>query len=133
MENSKKKIEIFVKFRPYLHLLRAYNPENCHHNNWRCNLHSISLAFGATLFIYAILLVDILIVWLLLENDADAKAIVVSMPIVCSFLLASIAYVALLTENRVISETIERIQNLVDQRELRSISFLNKILSLLGS
>lgn len=116
MENSRK-ICILEQFRPYLRLLEAYNPKHFHHPDWLHFLHSVSYALCATAMVVHLPLVASLAIWYLIEVPVDLKMFVVQVPIQCCALQILIALLALLAKASNITETINRIQDLINQRE----------------
>lgn len=62
-----------------------------------------------------------LIVWYLLEEEHDAYEIVVGVPIVLSLLLADSLFVSMLWKNDEIVQTVECLNEIVEQREFLGI------------
>lgn len=120
--NKPDRITILAKFLPYLRLIRAFNPENFHFdgsfsNAWRHLLRDVFRAFCASLATLSISVEIMLMIWNILENDAGVKVLAISVPLLMSFVQVLVTFVALMCENRNITEAIARIQGLVSQRE----------------
>lgn len=118
MEDSEHLSNIFTEYRPFHSLITAYNLENFHHPNWRCKLQSIYCVFWTTLINLFVPILTIFLTWFLIENGAKFNQIVVALPIVISSLQMELILIALIMRNRIITETIKRIEDLVNQREL---------------
>lgn len=119
MTNSTK-IHVLNDVKLYLSLLQAYNAENFHYRSPRHMLTSILHAFYATLMILLLFVLIVLCTWYMVERGANLIKIIVSLPMLLGILQMLITFIALLTNNRIVTETINRVQNSVDQRKLVS-------------
>lgn len=115
MANSNK-IKILAELNAYLRILTAYNKDNFNHRHWRCLLHSVFYAICSTMIILLVPVFISLGIWYLLENNVDLKRFIVALPLLLSLLQIEVTFVAMLTKNRVINETIEQLQRIIDQR-----------------
>lgn len=115
--NNPDRIIILSKFRPYLRLLCAYQPDNFRQNDgWRSQLFGVVCAFYATLMIGSMAVVSALMFWNLLESHAHVKVLVVSIPMTISLVEVCLIYVALVWESATAAKMVERIQQLVRLR-----------------
>lgn len=115
-----KEISISRAFRPFLRQLNAFNCENFQYNNtkWRSILRNVFYAFASTMMIFLLAAISVLAFWFLIEINANLKRFFVSLPLVISTTQMEITLIVLLMKNRVINNTIDRLQSLVNQREL---------------
>lgn len=111
------KMSVLVEFRSYLRLLTAYDSVNFHQNNWRDNLFSVFYAFCTTLMIVCLAMFIALGIWHLVENGTDLDMFAASFPILMGVLEMEITFIALVWKNRTITETINRLQEVIDKRE----------------
>lgn len=116
---------ILYEFRPYLRLLRAFHYQNFHHSNWSDIVHSILDAVCLTLVILLAPIMIMLGLWYLIETNGDLTSTVESLPVLCSLTQMLLAFIAMIINNRAICETIEQLQNVINQRE--SYKLNNKI------
>lgn len=133
MDSHSRKICIFKEFRPFLRLLTAYNRNNFRHQNPRRNMHSVFYALFTTLLIPLLPLLIILGFWYLFENGSDSRKIIVGFPVIISIVLTALTFIALVVKNRRISETINEMQKMVNQRKLFSCPFTLACLSYLNN
>lgn len=116
-------IRVLAKFDPFLRLLKAFNSDSfrcC--TNWRCSLRSVFYSFSSTVIIVMMFIWIVLLAWHLLENHANPKRFVASVPILATLLQITFTFIDLMMKNKMIAETIEQFQRVVDQRE--SANFL---------
>lgn len=115
-----RKVHVLNEFGPYLRLIQAYNIKNFHFSfaNWRCILHSVSYAFGATVIHISLPIYFISAIWYLIESGADLRKFVAGFPILISLLQMEVTCVALMMKNRTVNETINQLQRVIDQRKL---------------
>lgn len=118
MDSQFNKICVLNAFGPFLRLLKAYNFENCHYcDSWRQTVRGILDALCLTSMIPQVPILVILGLWYLVENSADLKKIVASLPMLFSLLQMSLTFTAMIIKNRTISDTIDQVQSVVDERE----------------
>lgn len=117
MENSKK-IHILNEFRPYLRLIEAFNHEHFNDTDWHGIKSSVFYAFCAVLTILLAPTVALLLFWRCAENNFDFIIFVVTIPLLISSLQVDSIFIALMWKSPIVNETIERVQKLVDRREL---------------
>lgn len=110
-------IRVLDRFRPYLHLLTAFNRDHFRITNWRNMLYSVLYTLGALAIFLAMLCYLVLLTWYLLENGANLKKSIVGVPIVLSVLQLELIFIALVIKNRRVTKTIEQLQQAVDQRK----------------
>lgn len=111
-----KHIRILRKFEPFFRLLKAYNANSFAHSSCGSLLPSVGYAFCATLMNASLTIVIVLIVWNLIENNADTNTFVVTLPIVASLLMTELMFVAMMAKNGTVTETIDRLQMVIDRR-----------------
>lgn len=116
MDPRADKICVLNAFRPYHRLLKAINKENFHRIHWVQNIHSIFIAASTVLSAILPFIFVALGLWYLIENEADLNNTVVSLPILISLMQMDVAIIAMITNNRIISDTIEQIQKVTNQR-----------------
>lgn len=114
---SSSKIRVLVEYDPYLRLLTAFNRDQFHHNNRRDLLRSVLYAFVAIMFLIIIPLYILLIAWFVLETGVAWKKCAVAIPLVAAVLQMSITFIVMIMRNDAVSELIEGLQQVVDQRE----------------
>lgn len=114
-----QKIHVLHQFRPYLQLITRNRHEIGHFSkSWRCILRSIcDVLFYCTKMFLSLPAMIILGIWYLIENEADLREAVVSLPLVISLIEIQMIFIAMLMEARTVTETIEQLQRLVDRRE----------------
>lgn len=119
MKYFKKLARIYVlcEFKRYLPLLAACNSENFDQSNRASIKRSIFYAFCATLIPLFISIFAILAVWYLIENDADLKKFVASLPLTMGLVNNVITSIAFMIKSHSISETIMQMDRVVNQRE----------------
>lgn len=111
-----KKIRVLEGIRPFLRIIKAFNPENFHTNNRRCMQRSVFYAFFATVIILLLLIYTTLCFWYLIEQD-DLKKFVGTLPALASILLMNGIFIVSMMKNRIIIETVHHIQEVVERRE----------------
>lgn len=118
------KIHVFNEFQPYIRLLTAYNRENLHFHNWHSSISSVFNVFCTTMVLLLMPLLEIMLIWLLIDNGADLKVIVAALPIVFGVLQLELTFIALIINNRIITQTIRQIQMVIDQSKFCSTVFM---------
>lgn len=111
------KIRVFDAFVPFLRLLTAYNRDNFIGGNWRSNLRSVLWTFGVTVIMSMLFTCIVLIAWYLLENKVNLIKFSVAIPILATASQLELTFFAMLLKNHTITETIDQLQKVVDQRE----------------
>lgn len=109
-------VRVFTPFNTYLRILKAYNSENFQRSDPRNCLRNVCYAIGVTVLIALIPIVIALVVWYIFDNGASMNAVVVGTPIILTLLQFVVIFIGLIAENRIISQTIHRIQVTIDQR-----------------
>lgn len=112
---NKSKIRVLSEYNPYLRLLSAYNPIN--NSDQRDRHYFVRNAFGATMNIFFLFTFSLSISWHAFANGIDLKKFVVALPLVMSIVRMAVTFIALMLKNSIISETIDQLQRVVDQRE----------------
>lgn len=110
---NRPRIRILTEYYPYLALLSGYNFDQIGYFN-----HGIRYTIGATIHILLIFNFAISVSWRVVEDDIDFKKIVVALPLVISIMRMGITFIALMLKSRMIRETIDQLQCVVDQRKL---------------
>lgn len=118
-------IRVLNRFRPYLRVLQAFNHENFHHHDWRSTRRSIYYGCFSFLIGTFTATVIFLSVWFLIDNDCDFGKLVVLLPLQMSIIQMGLTFLPLVKNNRIINETIERIQLVVEKREYAFRVFLS--------
>lgn len=113
--NKPDKVRVFNAFSPFLRLLNAYNKDNFHQE--RFTPRSVCDAAGATMLIILIPTLIVLVVWFLIEVNANFKKFIVQLPLILSVLQMELTFLALMMKSRNITNTINRLQLIIDQRE----------------
>lgn len=119
--NNPDKITVLNEFKPYLRFITAYNYENFTQNTWCHILSNVCYAFSVTTMNIVLSSVVILGVWYLIEINANFKSLAVALPLLISLLQMEITFIALIAKNQAVTETINRIQRVVDQRKSTTI------------
>lgn len=118
------KIHVLSDFGPYLRILKAYNRDNFRNHDWRHIFRSVFDALCASLIIICIPVVAILYTWYLIENGIEVKHLVAALPMSLSVIQMLVTFLALLHKNHRISETLQQLRILVDQRRFFSRNLL---------
>lgn len=126
MDNSGP-VHVLHKLRAFLRLMNAYNPAYFRENTPR----SVAFAICATGIIFLIPIFISLGALYLIENNAELRKVVVALPIMFTFGQTDAAFVAILLKYRIINETIDRLQTVVDQRKLKFLQFFFCFFSLI--
>lgn len=126
MSNLNQKT-VLNAFSPYFRVIDAYNSKHFQHHDWRRLIFSGFCALRITSFVILLSTYIIFCAWYLLENDSDIIEILVSIPILASLLQMELTLVALVMENGTISETMDRLQRVVDQRKIFPQPFYRKL------
>lgn len=113
MDNSNK-IIVLHKFQPYLRLIQALNLVNFHQFTAKCVYH----AFYTSVILLLSPIFATLAIWHLSESNVGLEKIVAPLPILFGLLQMEVTFIALLTMNNTINETINHLEIIVDQREL---------------
>lgn len=116
MQNTDK-IIVLGAFDAFLRILKAYNSENFERSGRRLCVRNLCFAAGVTIFVALIPIVCALGIWHMIDNGGAMEVVVVALPTIISLIQLIITIVALLAENRLISETIDTIQSIVDRRK----------------
>lgn len=118
------KVQVLTEVHSHLDIFKIYNGENFVHRDRNQNFKSIFVAFGVTILISSIPIVSALAVLQFFENqDFSIIKIVRSAPTVLSIIYIWIEFIALVWKIRAVMETIERLQNVIDQRKFITGSF----------
>lgn len=116
MDNLQE-IHVLAKFRPFLRLIEAFNSETLRHRSWYLDLLGICYVLCATIMLFIIPLIVILIVWYLIESGGEMRISVALIPIAISVVQFYLTFVALIVNNRIMSEAIDQIQEAVSRRK----------------
>lgn len=122
------KIHVLKQLNSYIPLIKAYNAESFVYSDRRTFLHRIFWAFCATVIILVLPIFAIVAIWYLIEKDAGLKKFIVAFPILFGLLQVEVTYITLVMKNHSISEMIDRLQRMIDQRKnIFSFTFLNPL------
>lgn len=117
MDNPRK-TQVLKEFRLYFRLFNAYNCDNFRQGDWRHNCRSVFDAFS-TSFIVALMSSHIMFdIWYIVDHHTDLKKVVTIFPLTISTLQIWLSFFAMLMKNATITEMIDRMQSVVDQRKL---------------
>lgn len=114
---KRKKVVVLGAFQKYLRLLKVYNSENFKKTDENQFVRNVCIAVGATIVIGLIPIVVYLGIWYIFDSGATLRIIVIAMPVIISIVQLLISLIALISENRGISEMIERIQTITNERK----------------
>lgn len=116
MENLKK-ITALNAFNPYLRLIKSYNFENFERNDQSRYVKNVCFVSILTTFIALMPIICALAIWYIIDNGGAMRIVVVVVPPTLTVLQLLVTFITLTAKIRVVSETIDRIQNVVDERE----------------
>lgn len=112
-----RKIRILGAFNPFLRLLNAQNFDNFRDKNLRDILRGIFFAFTTSSMIFIMPFVVALNVWHFIEVRADFGKIAVAFPLLASVMQTEIICIVLTIKSRTVTNTINRLQEIIDQRK----------------
>lgn len=117
MEKAEK-IRVLKAFDVCLPILKAYISGNFKQSDRHQILRFVYFVLGVTLYfvIFPILIV-MLELWYIFDNDGAIKIIVVVIPPALTVIQSVVSFITLTAKNQVITETIDRIQNVIDESE----------------
>lgn len=115
--DATKKTRVLQAFELYLNILKIFNVENFKQSNGEKTLKNIGFACGMTGCLSLIPFLSVLLIWHLVGTSEVLRHFCLIAPLIISILQMGIKYIALASKNRVINETIERLQNVIDQRK----------------
>lgn len=116
MANSNKLI-VLKEFRPILRALKAYNLENFHQTDRRQLYQNICYSVGSFIGTILIISFSVLGIWYLFDIHAGWHEFFVYCPLIAGSMHISITWLGLTATNVEISEAIDQLQNVIDQRE----------------
>lgn len=111
-------MRVLSEFRPFLRFLEAYNSNISPKNDWRHILHSVIYTFLTTVISLLIVVYFVLTVWYLIETNANLKMFAVAVPMMATFVQIELTFIAMIIKNRTITDTINQLQRVIDQRKL---------------
>lgn len=115
MENTEK-LYVLEAFNLCLSILRAFNTENFQRIDRDSFMRNICLAFGlAVIEVIFPMLIIVLAIWNIFENGGAMKLAVVVIPPALTIFQLFTTFITLAAKNRVISETFNRIQSVVNE------------------
>lgn len=123
MEKTNK-IRALAAFRPFFSLLEAYNPRHFVKIDWLCLVQNIGFTFGVTVLISLSPAIIVLAIWRLFERNYDLQNVVVAAPLIITILQMSIKMFILVKKHREVSEILEQLQRVIDQRTWFFFGFL---------
>lgn len=116
-QKSPSEIRVLSKCRPYIRLLHGFNSKYFRRNSQDGILFSVFCAIGTTLLYIVIPIYMLLGIWSLIETSADMKVLVAQLPLQFSLLQMQLTFIGTITKNREITETVKKVQRIIDQRE----------------
>lgn len=125
MEISQKPPPVLNGFRVYLRFLNSFNRDNFRQNDRHDYLRSVVLAL-TTLMMFIIFPIHITFdIWGMFDNRANVKKAITVFPLIVSTLQLYLSSLVMLAKNRVITEIIQQIQSIIDQRRCYGISAID--------
>lgn len=118
MENTKK-INALSAFDGYLRILKAYNIENFNGGDRIHFVRNVCFVFGVTISVAQMAIVSILAIWYTIDYGCALQIVFAAIPSILTVLQFFVTFLAFASNNRIISETIERIQNIIERRKCR--------------
>lgn len=115
--SSPSKVRAFNGCYRYLRVINAFDAEHFGQDKWRVSVRSVCYAIGAASVIVILPTAIMLMLWFLIETDADEKKIVATLPLIVSVLQVLFTFIALMMERRILFETIDRIQTAINERK----------------
>lgn len=118
--NNQPELCVLSAFRPFLRILNAFNSDSFHSDNNKNSWFirsSVFCAFGAILIGAAIFNYFVLIAWYLFENGANLEKCMIAVPILVTLLQLELTFIALVGKNTIITETIEQLHGVINQRK----------------
>lgn len=122
MDNSTK-IRVLKEFRPYIRLFEAYNCDHFLHREWRSIRRGVFNAFCTSFMITAMSSHLSFDVWYFVDHRDDLKKVATLFPLSMSSLQMFLSFIAMLVKNGTITEMMDQLQLVVDQRKLFIFSF----------
>lgn len=111
-------IRVLGAFRSYLRMLEAYNYANFWNMSIVVKIQQIGYTISITICATTVLLVIILGLWHLFENDIDIREFSTYFALLVVYTQLLFLYVVMVIKNTEISDVINRVQTIVDAREL---------------
>lgn len=118
MENSMK-MPVLNAFNVFLRILKIYNCENFQRNGQKQYVRNVCLAFVLTTFATLVPIMCGLAIWYIFDNGCALIIVVVVIPPTLTALQLFLSFITLAARNRIISQTIDRIQKVIDHRKKR--------------
>lgn len=106
------KVRALTAFRPFYRLLKAYDSRNFEKIDWQ----NIGIAFGVTVLISLPPAIIALAIWRLIEKNDDLENLIISAPLIITILQLFIKILILVKKHREISEILDQLQRVIDQR-----------------
>lgn len=116
-KSNPRKVLVFAECSLYLRVIDAFDAENFGHRDWRENVRSICYGLLAASVVFVTPVAITLYLWFVVESDADEKKLVATVPSMLGLAELFTTFLAMMTNRRIMSETIDRIQRVIDQRE----------------
>lgn len=110
------KIRVLNAFSPYFLILKVYNCENFTQVNRRRFVKNVAFAFAATVYFSLIPVISCSAIWWLF-NSNNATQHFNLVPIIFTILQIFMKWVVLTMKNHIISEKIERLENVIGERK----------------
>lgn len=113
MEKNKKKIQVFSIYRPLIKILSVYNKRDFHVTSFE---NSIKIVISIILFGTCLMMT--LLVWHCFDHQFDVKKIAPAITMLIGSALALLLFVCLANKTYLISETIDLLQRIVEERNI---------------
>lgn len=110
------RVRALTAFRPFLHLLEAYDIRHFEKIDGPGLVQNIGFAFGVTVLISLSPAIIVLAIWHLFDKNADLQNVVVAAPIIITISQMTIKMFILVKKHREVSEILEQLQRVIDQR-----------------
>lgn len=117
MSNSNE-IRVLHTFVPFLRLLSAFKCSHFQYGDWMSILRSMFCAFCVMVMIVSIWIWIGLIIWYLVENEANLLQFAIAIPVSLSVLQLNLTFVDLLSKSHTLSEQINQLQQVINHSEL---------------
>lgn len=118
MNSYSSGVAVLNKCRPYLRLLEAFNYKNRQLTNWQQFKNYAFSVLCTSIILHMLLVIIMLGFWYLVEIKADLRTAIGSLPLLFSLVQVEVAFIVMMINNEVISESIEHVQKVINQRKL---------------
>lgn len=115
---NRERISVLNEFKPILCILQAYSSVNFRsHNGRHCLRRGALCALCASEIHLIIPTVGVLIMWYLVDNYGNLLVVISALPMLLSLIQNNVVFVTLTVNNRLISQMIGRVQQVINHRK----------------